>query len=230
MASPTFQPVKNFAFIKSASWIEYDLLPVELRGSSDCFHFVDTPVERPSGYSWKTSVEESYYASAGWTVADIFDNYDSIADTGNWVKGTWTRLYWNTITNEHTAKRASGYLYIIRNPVTAGAATYTFASLDASLVPEEISGVSIVTAQVDASDSTCQVMFRGENENENDPITVEGEGQRTLGNVDGSVIWLPGKSILVTGKSCSISNLVLVATITGSEFITTSAVNGFVRS
>ena len=226
MASPTFQPVKNFAFIKSDSWIEYDLLPVELRGSSDCFHFVDTPVERPSGYSWKVSVEENY--PWGWTVADIFDNYDSIADTGNWVKGNWTRLYWNTITNEHTAKRASGYLYIIRTPVTAGASTYTFASFDASLVPDEISGVSIVTAQVDASDSTCQVVFRGEDENV--PVIVQGEGQHTLGNIDGSVIWLPGKSILVTGKSCSISNLVLVATIAGSEFITSSAVNGFINS
>ena len=227
MASPTFQPVKNFAFIKSDNWIEYDLLPVELRGSSDCFHFVDTPVERPSGYSWKASVEENYPSSAGWTVADIFDNYDSIADTGNWVRGTWTRLYWNTTTNEHAAKRASGYLYIIHIPVIADdAATYTVVNLNDSLVPEEISGVSIVSARIDASDSTCQVVFKGDGE----PVTVQGEGQHTLGGTDGSVIWLPGKSILVTGKSCSISNLVLVATIAGSEFITSSVGNGFVNS
>lgn len=90
MAAPEMKPVKNLAFIRSADWIDFDLIPEDVRNGEDCFHFVDIPSERPSG-DWTPSTNQNYPSDAGWVTTTVIHN------------GISTELYWNDSTGEHAA-------------------------------------------------------------------------------------------------------------------------------
>lgn len=113
MAAPTMQPVKNFAFIKCDSVMEYDLLPAHLKGA-DQFIFADIPSTRPSYYGtglvWCDSTDPDFPAADGWTMIMSFAR-DLDVISGDWAYGTMIIGYWNTNTNEHSAKKIKGAMY-----------------------------------------------------------------------------------------------------------------------
>ena len=113
MAAPTMQPVKNFAFIKCNSVMEYDLLPDYLKGA-DQFIFADVPSTRPAaaeGTEWFASADPVYSAANGWTV-NQFVEYIGTASNNTWVDAKLYRFYWNESSGEHAAKVTIGKVYV----------------------------------------------------------------------------------------------------------------------
>ena len=116
MAAPTMQPVKNFAFIKCDSVMEYDLLPDRLKGA-DQFIFADVPTSMPDARpnsEWFDSADSNFPASSGWKV-NQFIEYTGTEATDTWVAAKVYRFYWNTNTNYHAARMAEGYVYVTDN-------------------------------------------------------------------------------------------------------------------
>jgi len=113
MAAPTMQPVKNLAFIKCGSFMEYDCLPAYLKGP-DQFVFADIPSSRPSydgtGLMWCDSTDPDFPAANGWTMIVDFENDHDVVP-GEWTYGTMYIGYWNTNTNEHSSKKIKGAMY-----------------------------------------------------------------------------------------------------------------------
>lgn len=112
MAAPTMQPVKNFAFIKCDSVMEYDLLPAYLKGA-DQFIFADVPTTRPDarpGTKWVASSDPEFSAADGWEVNQFIEYTETYTEAA-WVSANLYRFYWNNASGEHRAKVLRGKAY-----------------------------------------------------------------------------------------------------------------------
>ena len=124
MAAPTMQPVKNFAFIKCDSVMEYDLLPVYLKGA-DQFIFADVPTTRPDarpGTKWVASSDPEFSAANGWEVNQFIEYTETYAERA-WVSANLYRFYWNSSSGEH-------YTKVLRGKAYSAEATYSWNSND----------------------------------------------------------------------------------------------------
>lgn len=112
MAAPTMQPVKNFAFIKCNSVMEYDLLPAYLKGA-DQFIFADVPTTRPDarpGTKWVASSDPEFSAANGWEVNQFIEYTETYTEAA-WVSANLYRFYWNNSSGEHYTKVLRGKAY-----------------------------------------------------------------------------------------------------------------------
>ena len=146
MAAPTMQPVKNFAFIKCGSFMEYDCLPAYLKGQ-DQFIFADIPTSRPSipNTEWFDSTDPDYPSANGWTMIIQYEDNPDSSFTNGWTETTMYIGFWNTTTNDHAAKRIRGARYT--NFVQS---TYASASVVEQEIPRPYANGRVFLTDVDA--------------------------------------------------------------------------------
>ena len=146
MAAPTMQPVKNFAFIKCGSFMEYDCLPAYLKGQ-DQFIFADIPTSRPSipGMVWFDSTDPDYPSANGWTMAIQYEDNPYSPFTNGWTETTMYIGFWNMNTNDHAAKRIRGARY-----TSFVQSTYASASVVEQEIPRPYANGRVFLTDVNA--------------------------------------------------------------------------------